>query len=59
MGLGGIFRIFALAMQRVLGDGGFEQATFAVDQRNTDAEGAEVDSRDDGHQQAPWSRPWS
>ena len=35
MRLGGVFGVFALAMQGVLGDSGFEQASFAIDQRNT------------------------
>ena len=57
MGLRGVFGIFALAVQRILGDGGFEQAAFAVDQRNTNAQRSEIDSGHDGHQQAPLSRP--
>jgi len=57
MGLGGIFRIFALAVQCVLGDGGLDQTPFAVDKRNTNAQGPEVDSSHDGHQHAPLSRP--
>jgi hypothetical protein len=32
MGLGSVFGIFALAMQWVLGDSGFEQASLAIDQ---------------------------
>src|SRR5580658_10260728 len=57
MGLGGVFGVFALAVQRIFGDGGFEQAAFTIDERNANAERSEIDSRHDGHQQAP-SRPW-
>ena len=35
MRLGGVFGVFALAVQGVLGDSGFEQASFAIYQRNT------------------------
>jgi hypothetical protein len=54
--LGGVFRIFALAVQRVLDAGGVNQAALAVDQRNTNAQGSEVDSGHDRHQQAPFSQ---
>ncbi len=57
MRLRGIFRIFALAVQRILGDGGVEQATFAVDQRNANAQCSKINAGHDRHQQAPLSQP--
>ena len=57
MRLGSVFGIFALAVQRVLGDRGFEQASFAIDQRNANAQRSEIHSSHDGHQQAPFLQP--
>jgi hypothetical protein len=54
MGLGSVFGIFALAVQRVLGDRGFEQASFAIDQGNANAQCSEIHSSHEGHQQAPF-----
>ena len=53
MGLGSILRILTLAMERVLGNRRGEKALRAIDHRYANAEGAEVDSRYDRHQQAP------
>ena len=47
--LRGEVRIFALAVQRILGDGGREKPALAVDDRDADAEGAEIYSCYDGH----------
>ena len=57
MGLRRVLCIFALAVEWVLGDCGFDQTPFAVHQRNANAQGSEVDSRHDRHQQAPLSQP--
>jgi hypothetical protein len=57
MRLRGVFGIFALAMKRVLGAGRLDQAAFAVNQGNTNAQRSEIHSRHDGHQQALLSLP--
>jgi hypothetical protein len=51
--LGGVFGVFALAVQRIFGDGGFQQAALAVNDRDADAQRPEVDSSHNGHYQAP------
>ena len=52
MRLRGVFGIFALAMQRIFGNGGVEQAALAVHDGDADAQGAEIHSGDDRHQLA-------
>ena len=49
--LGGVFRIFALAVQRIFGNRGFQQPALAVHDRNAHAQRSEIYSRHDGHQQ--------
>ena len=56
--LGGVFRIFALAVQRIFGDRGFEQPALAVHDGDADAQSSEINSRHDGHQQAPLFPGW-
>src|SRR6185369_1095518 len=51
--LRGVLGIFALAMQRVLGNGGTEHAPLAIDDRYPHAQRAEVDARHNRHQQPP------
>jgi hypothetical protein len=47
--LGGEVGIFALAMKGIFGNRGRKKPALAVDDRNADAEGAEIYSRYDGH----------
>ena len=56
VGLRGVVGILALALEWVLGRGCAEAAAFAVEQRDTDAEGSKVDSGYDGHEGAPLGR---
>ena len=53
-----VLRIFTLAVQRIFGDGRIQQPSLAVHQRNAHAQGSEIDSRNNRHQQAPFSQPW-
>ena len=52
MRLSGIFRIFALAVQGIFGDGGVEQPAFAVHDRNANAQSAKVDASNNRHHAA-------
>jgi len=47
--LRGVVRVLALPMQRIFVDRGADQATIAVDQRNPNAQCAEINSRDNSH----------
>src|ERR1700736_6295896 len=49
-----VFRVLALAVQRILLHCGFQQASLAVDQRNAHAESAKINSGDDRHQRTPF-----
>ena len=49
VGLRGELWVFALAVQRVLGEGGGDEAALAIDERDAHAQGAEIDSSDYCH----------
>src|SRR5581483_11649789 len=49
MGLRGVVGVFALAVERVFGDGGGETAFVAVEKSNANAEGSEIYACNDGH----------
>jgi hypothetical protein len=55
--LRGEFGVFALAVQRVLGEGGGDEATLTIDERDAHAQGAEIDSGDYCHRFAVASEP--
>jgi hypothetical protein len=54
MGLRGVFRVFALAVDRILGDGGSEPAAFAIHKRNADAQGSKINASDNCHFASPF-----
>ena len=56
--LGGVFRVFALAVQRIFGDRGLQQPALTVHDRDADAESSEVNSSHNRHQQAPLLPGW-
>ena len=49
VGLGCVVGVFAFAFERILGRGGAEASTLAVEQRDAHAEGSEIYACDDGH----------
>ena len=49
MGLGGVLRIFALAVQGIFRNCGSKHSALAVHNGNTDAQGSKVDSGDNRH----------
>src|SRR6185369_2958607 len=56
--LGGVFRVFALAVQGIFGDRGPQQPAFAIHDRDADAESSEVNSSHNRHQQASLLPGW-
>ena len=53
VGLGGEVGVFATAVEGVFGCGGAEASAFAVEQRDAHAEGAEINSSDEGQGESP------
>jgi hypothetical protein len=49
VGLGSEVRIFALAVERILGRCSADGALLAMDESDADTEGSEIDASDDGH----------
>ncbi len=50
--LGGVFRVFAFAVQGIFGEGRVQQPALAVHDGDANAQGSKVDSSYDRHQQA-------
>jgi hypothetical protein len=53
VGLRGVLGVLALAVERIFGDGGSEQAALAVDERDADVQRAKINSGYDGHATSP------
>jgi hypothetical protein len=53
VGLGCVFGVFPLPVQRILGNGRGEHAPLAVHDRDADAQSSEINAGDYGHSKIP------